>query len=384
MEDLKYIYTLIYKQLVHSITDDEQSVVDNWRKQNSRNELLYQRVVDQKSINNSFNVYKSIDTDNAFNKVIAPAAIKRRLLPTFFKYAAAVVIPLLLGLSIWLISEQQQPNATISELIVPGSNKAMVVLSDGSTVELANESSAIVLEEDGKVVGKDSLHTLSYQHVTADKLIYNTLKIPYGGEYQMVLSDGTKVWLNSGSILKFPVNFISDTREVTLQGEAFFEVAHNADKPFMVHTKHSTTKVYGTSFNVMSYNNDKVEQVTLIEGKVGFSIKGQQTLLLPGQQAELALNNSNVVLKEVDASLYTSWKDGVLKFKNMPIKDLSKKLARWYDVDFYFANAAVGEIGFTGRVEKTTDFKHFMSLIEKTTNVKISINGRTVLVEEIN
>ena len=236
--------------------------------------------------------------------------------------------------------------------------------------------------ENGQVVGRDSSNTLAYGSFKTNEIIYNTVKIPYGGEYQLQLSDGTRVWLNSGSVLKFPVNFVGKQREVSLKGEAYFEVAHLADKPFIVHTDHSNVKVYGTSFNVMSYADDKVEQVTLLEGSVGVEVNGQQTMIKPGEQAELNTVTEIVELKEVEATLYTSWVDGVFRFKNMPMKELSKKLSRWYDVDFFFANDNVSEFPFTGRIKRDADFEYFMNLIEKTTNVEVSIDGRTVLVKE--
>ncbi|SMO55030.1 FecR family protein [Saccharicrinis carchari] len=383
MDNRKKIYSLIYKHLIRQASDDELRDLELWRKQDASNEAMYQKIIKHERINASFKVYTSVDTDAAFTKIMAPKGKKKGLLLTFLKYAAVIAIPIVLGLSIWLLSKQQQASESISEVIVPVSQKALVVLSDGSTVELANENSSVLLKEEGVVVGKDSLNTLAYTFVESNELIYNTIKIPYGGEYHLILSDGTRVWLNSGSSLKFPVNFIGEKREVSLQGEAYFEVVRNSEKPFIVRTGHSTTRVYGTSFNVMCYEDDMVEQVTLIEGKVGFNINGKQTLLHPGQQVELSLNNSKVEVKKVDTSIYTSWTGGVLKFKNMPIRELAKKLTRWYDVDFYFANSSVEEINFTGRIEKTADFKYFMSLIEKTTNVKISVDGRNVMIEEV-
>ena len=160
-------------------------------------------------------------------------------------------------------------------------------------------------------------------------------------------------------------------------------MAHNASSPFIVHTDHSNVKVYGTAFNVMSYEDEEVEQVTLVEGSVGLEVNGQQTMIQPGQQAELNINTTRVELKEVNTALYTSWVDGIFRFKNMSMKEISRKLARWYNVDFFFANNAVSEFPFTGRIKRDVDFEYFMSLIAKTTNVEITIEGRTVLIKEI-
>ncbi|MBI9062591.1 MAG: FecR domain-containing protein [Marinilabiliaceae bacterium] len=372
----------IVRQLLGNATRDDLQQIQKWRQLSDTNEVLYKKVIKKERIQASFDIYDSINSDIAFAKVIAPAGAIRRLMPAIFKYAAVIVLPLLFALITWLRSDIEHEGIAINANIVSGGHKATVLLSDGNEVELDKNNSILVLEDDGQVIGKDSLNTLVYHNVETEGLTYNTVKIPNGGEYQLQLSDGTKVWLNSGSVFKFPVGFKGDKREVSLKGEAYFHVAHNVSKPFIVHTDNSRIKVFGTCFNVMCYENDKVEQITLVEGSVGIEVDGKQTLIRPGEQAELSIPTSSVGVREVEVSLYTSWVEGVFKFKNMPINELSKKLARWYDVDFYFANDAVSEFPFTGRVNRNADFEYFMALIEKTTNVEVTVEGRTVLVKE--
>ncbi|MCU4155857.1 FecR domain-containing protein [Carboxylicivirga sp. A043] len=376
------IQELIYKQIIGDASEEELKKLNLWRQKDLSNEKLYQSVIDPTRIKASFSVYDAIDVNEAFERILKPKPTTRRLAPMVLKYAAAIALPLLLALSVWMISDFNQNDTKVVEAIAPLSQKATVELSDGRIVNL-QENNTVEIEEHGSIVGEDSENKLIYKNVSVAEEIFHTIKTPYGGEYQLELSDGSKVWLNSGSELRFPVNFVGDTREVYLTGEGYFEVAHNPQKPFKVNTINSTVQVYGTSFNVMSYDNDKVQQITLVDGKIGLEAGDENLILKPGEQAELNKGNLSVEVSQVETELYTGWTSGVLKFNDMPLRELSKKLSRWYDVEFFFANSSVGNIHFTGRVRKDIDFSYFMSLIEKTTNVSIVVDDRTVLIKEL-
>lgn len=383
MKNKNQLYSLIYKHIAHSSMPHEEEELLEWRQAKPENEALFQRITQTERIKASFLVYDAVDIQAAYKKVMKnPSANKQRGIGHWMKYAAAILVPMVLATLVYLLTDHSQKNLVENDVIQPGHNQAVLVLSNGQTISLADTSS-MELEEDGKVVGKDSLNILKYVKTNSLKLVYNTIKVPYGGEYQLVLSDGSKVWLNAGSELNYPVNFVGANRQVTLTGEAYFEVSPDKEKPFIVNTEHAKIKVYGTAFNVMSYAEDKEQQITLVEGSIGVEAKGNQTLLRPGQQARLDRHNASIAVGDVDVSLYNSWTVGVLKFKNMPLRDLASRLSRWYNVDFYFANSTVPEMAFSGRVDKNTDFAYFMSLIEKTTNVKVDINGRSVLIKEI-
>jgi len=363
-----------------TLNGSEQKELDNWLKDDANRQVFEKALKKEEILAKSFE-YDHYQTEMVWDR-IDKKLFGKNIYLQWAKYAAAIIIPLILGLGIFLLSDTDQPEYA-QETILPVVKKATLFLSDGSTQALDENTITTILEGDGQVVGVDSSNTLAYVGVKTKELIYNTLKVPYGGEYNLKLSDGTKVWLNSGSELRYPIDFVGDKREIFLKGEGYFDVAHNSEKPFLVHTDHSVVQVYGTRFNVMSYANDNNEQVTLVEGKVGFSINGKQTLLEPGQQAELNLKNDEVSVKAVDTSYYTGWVDGTMKFKNLSIRELSKRIARWYDVDFFFANTTVAEFGFSGKFDRDCDFELLMDLLERTTNVQIEVKGRTVIVKEI-
>lgn len=383
MKNKNQLYTLIYKYITNSALAHEVEELHQWRHAKPENEALFQRVARAERIKASFQVYSAVNVQAAYEKVMKtnPGSQKHGI-GSWMKYAAAILIPLAMAMAVYLMTDHPKEDLAEKEVIQPGHNQAMLVLSNGQTIAL-EDTAYKELKEDGEIVGKDSLNILKYLKTNAKKIVYNTIKVPYGGEYRLELSDGSKVWLNAGSELNYPVNFVGANRQVTLAGEAYFEVSPDKERPFIVNTKHSKIKVFGTAFNVMSYEEDKMQQVTLVEGSVGVDVKGHETLLQPGQQARVDKHAGQIEVTEVDVALYTSWTGGVLKFKNMPLRDLASRLSRWYNVDFYFANSTVPQMPFTGRVDKHTDFAYFMSLIEKTTNVEVSINGRSVLIKEI-
>ena len=362
-----------------SLNQKEQEELDIWLK-DEQHQHLFKKALHKNEILEKSIMYDTFNKEQIWDN-IDKELFSKKIGLNWYKYVAAIALPVLITIGIIYFTDTPQPELT-HDVIMPGVNKATLFLSDGSTVVLDDNATNQVVEN-GLVIGVDSLNTLEYIDAEVSREVINTLRIPVGGEYHVKLSDGTIVWLNSDSELRYPVNFVGDKREVYLKGEGFFDVKHDATSPFIVHTDHSDVTVYGTRFNVMSYSDDAVEQVTLVDGKVGVTISQQQTILSPGQQSELNLKSNKLALKDVDTSYYTGWVDGVMKFKNMPLKDLSKRISRWYDVDFYFANSSVAEFGFSGKFDRDCDFNLLMELLERTTNVKIEVNDRTVVVKEV-
>ena len=232
-----------------------------------------------------------------------------------------------------------------------------------------------------QILGVDSLDILKYKSNEQSTKEYNTISIPRGGEYQLVLADGTKVWLNSETTLTYPVNFTGNTREVMLTGEAFFDVSTNAHVPFIVKTKDAAVKVYGTQFNVMAYQDDKMHETTLVEGSVAVLYNNKEVMIEPGQQAQINAAGGGFTIREVDTQLYTDWKNGIFRFEEMTLKDVASKLSRWYNVDFYFANEEVKTRTISGAMKRSTEFDLFMGLIEKSVEAEVSIEENNVLIK---
>ena len=372
-------YSLLVKILNDLATEVELKEYRRWYSSSKKNQVYFKKLKANYGKNDVFTQQDIEKLWHAINKSTSP---KRITLFKMTQYAAAILLPVLLVYGVLYLSDTEKQQVSQEIPIKSAIKKATIVLSDGSTQELDKEGKGSIIEDNGLVVGKDSLSTLIYDDIIVDKLVYNTIMVPHAGEYELILSDGTQVWLNSGSSLKYPVNFIGNKREVILTGEGYFDVSHNANKPFIVKTDHTQVKVYGTKFNVMGYSDEKEEQVTLVEGKVGIIVDYQESLLDPGEQASILTATGDVEINEVNTSLYTGWVEGELRFRKMPLNQLAKKLSRWYDVDFFFANSSVVQKTFTGKVDKGCDFELFMGLIEKTTNVNITIDGRTVLINE--
>lgn len=299
------------------------------------------------------------------------------------RYAAAILIPLTLGIWGWHEIKQDASRETVvSATLEPGQLKAILRLEDGQQIDLSAISRDTVLIHQGMAVRLDSARGLYYskQQMEVRELSYNTIIVPRAGEYRLVLSDGTVVWLNADSELKYPVNFQPDQRRVFLRGEAYFEVAKNEKQPFIVEVGGMKVNVLGTKFNVNASRVDGCWQTTLVEGKVRVS-DGADTdgvVLLPNQQSEL--KNGHFYVKEVDASVYTAWRDGKFYFESEPLEEIAAQLERWYDVQFFFTRENLRKDKFTGVIRKDYTADQILDIITKTTNVKFEIHGRTISV----
>ena len=211
---------------------------------------------------------------------------------------------------------------------------------------------------------------------------YNQLDIPRKGEYRLVLADGTRVWLNSESSLKYPVAFQGNERKVYLEGEAYFEVSKDEHKPFTVVTGESSIRVLGTSFNVRAYADEAQLCATLVEGKVRLSHAQQSLILSPDEQGVVTLASGKLEKRKVDASLYTVWKDGRFVFENQTLEEIMNTLSRWYDVKVFYTNEQVKQAMFNGNLKRYDDFDQIVKMLELTGVAHFKINGETIIISE--
>lgn len=276
----------------------------------------------------------------------------------------------------------ETPLAVKQETILPGTFKAILTLASGEQVSLEdmlNDS----LQKDGMLIRK-GIRELSYEQTTGliqeGAPLFNTITIPRSGEYKLTLSDGTRVWLNSASELRYPVKFTEDRRQVFLKGEAYFEVTGDAGHPFVVKTANVDVKILGTGFNVMAYPDDTKTEVTLVHGKVEVQTDKQQLTLQPEEQYVHQIATHLGEVRKVDVTQYIDWKQGVLNFEAMPLEDLTRRLGRWYDVDFYFTSRELKELKYSGAFKKYNELRYVLNIIEEITNVQFVVNNRTVIV----
>lgn len=309
-----------------------------------------------------------------------------RRLMLYVRYAAVAVLLLGIagGLLLWddRAKQTKHPLEVAGEqqtAILPGTARAHIILADGQQMDLGGVGRQEILHQEQGAAIRMSQGNVAYEAAqTTQEEVYNTIVIPRGGEYCLKLSDGTRVWLNARSRLHFPVNFVGKRRVVELEGEAYFEVARDAGRLFIVKTSTSEVRVYGTAFNVRAYANEKVQHTTLAEGKVGIFRQGKEYRLQPGQQAKIG--DEGVTIEEVNPNLYCSWHKGLLLFENQRLEDIMMRLADWYDVEIMFADQALKDLHFTGDLERYADFTDILTLIGMTTNVGFEVTGRVVTV----
>ena len=298
-----------------------------------------------------------------------------RLVRLRWMRAAAVLAAGFVGAGVWGLLGDLERNAPEEEEMA---RQVQLVLSDGRAMSV--ESDTLIREEETEIrVSRQGGADYTEKRHT-ERLVYNTIRVPRGNEYHVVLSDNTEVWLNSESELRFPVNFVGGERRVFLKGEAFFAVERDTARPFFVEADEMRLEVLGTSFNVNAYRDNGNLLATLVEGKVRVTdtLSGRSCVLSPGCQAEMGggrLDTCRVRVEDVVA-----WKEGRFLFREMPLARIAKELERWFDVEVLFADQSLREHPFTGVVKRYNTIEEVCALIEETTNVKFVIRDRTVTV----
>lgn len=314
---------------------------------------------------------------------------KPKKIHLWLPYAAAVVVMCVVGyLMVYQVGKDYNfdGNYNFAEISTIGSKKAVLILNNGNAMNLEENLDSVIAEVDGTLIQNDSSNALTYRKSNSlpNKLIYNQINIPRGGEYSLTLADGTKVWLNSESSLKYPVQFIGVIRKVELTGEAYFEVAHNKSKPFIIESHDTEVKVLGTKFNVSAYNDEEDITTTLVEGSVQVSSLGNSELLEPGCQAVVKRGSNQFQVNKVNAVLYTSWRNGVFQFKDQSLEEICHQLSRWYNVEFFFTENQYRNLRFAGAAKKDRSLDFTLEMIEKMADVKFAIKGDKIIVGKPN
>lgn len=306
---------------------------------------------------------------------------KRRLL----RYAACVaMILLVIGTGLYLLFSRDIPSPQIAGMaILPGTAKASLTLASGEQFDL-QQTDTVICEESGRICNKDNrleyISTKSYLHAEAPE--YNTLNIPRGGEYRLKLADGTLVWLNSETTLRYPVLFSQSERRVYLEGEAYFQVAKDAEHPFIVSVDGVDITALGTQFNILTSGKNKPVYTTLVEGSVRVKQeKGEFCVLNPSEQAVCVNETGAIQVRHVKTSVYTSWKDGYYTFEQQTVENIMKTLARWYDIQVFYQNQEVAQLRFSGRLKRYEDITNLLTMIKLTNDVNFEIKGKTIVIK---
>jgi len=380
----EYIVQLVVKSLKKELTEEEQKQIEEWKEAHPEQADEFKRLQVYVKTGYDISTFKGIDVNAAWKLVDRQTGRKKKRRLRSYWWAAAAVVIIFVG-DILIHGGWQRPVSdallSSSESFRPGSKKAVWELPGGEIIHLNEEGNRKIVNENGDVVGQDSMNVLAVASVHNGKMGWNKVRVPQGGEYGVVLGDGSRVWINSESELLFPSVFDGKERMVEVRGEAYFDVVKDARHPFVVKMGHSTVRVLGTSFNVCGYAEDGMEQTTLVVGSVEVDCDGKVYQLIPGEQLEIR-KGSEPKVKKVDVRLYTSWKDGIFRFLDMPLDELTVKLKRWYDVNFVFENENCKMYRFSGVIKKDVDFNEFIQLIETTTAVKFEIEEDKITIKE--
>ena len=301
--------------------------------------------------------------------------------------AASVVILFALSFVFFYTPESEEMSPVLAK-VHAGGTKATLIVAAGIQVDLNQDNLQEVIGQYGATVLKDKKNELRYDNVEVndeieEKPVYHTISAPVGGEYHFTLADGTMVWLNSSSRLTFPTRFTGDMREVLAEGEVYFDVRHDENKPFIVRVNDVSVRVLGTKFCISAYPENEGILTTLEQGAVQVTSGDDYAVLRPGYQAVVDQYSGTLSQRAVELSLYTSWVRGIFEYENMELDDIVVQLARWYDVQFTFSAAEYKKRRFTGVVRKYEDLNGVLDMIEKTTNVKFIINGRNVTITSV-
>lgn len=305
---------------------------------------------------------------------------RQRLWVRVMRYAAIVLVPLAAAAYLWTMFHPAEPATEAETPIVPGTFRAQLTLDDGRTVALdsaAFRSIGQLPEATVEVADRVLTYTRS-DHAAPAEVKYNTLEIPRGGEYALQLADGSRVWLNAETRLRYPVTFAGTERRVELTGEAYFEVSKDATRPFIVRANGVDVRVLGTSFNVAAYGAEVV--TTLVEGRVAVEAGSERVTLEPDRQA--VWDGKQMEVRQVDASNYGLWRKGIFYFEDRRLEEILDALARWYGVEVFYVNPETKDMRFTVEIKRYENIDAILRRIAQTERVHFGVSGRTVTVQE--
>ncbi len=390
----KQLTEIIQKYLSGVATEEEKKKVEEWYDAFDTLEMGF----DEKENKNSF-LRSWLKIKERIAEPREAEAFEEEEYPRFarrvvYKWVAVAAMLILVSGTVYFLFQQREAPLEVAEKQIkedfqPGGNKAVLTLGNGQKIVLDSSNKGVLSMQGNTKILKLNKGLLSYktesekQSVEGKKqeVTFNTISTPRGGKYEVVLPDGSKVWLNAASSLRFPTAFAGNKREVTMTGEAYFEISQNAKKPFIVKKGKTEVKVLGTHFNVMAYEDEAAMRVTLLEGSVKVSDKAthQSQLLKPGEQLQLSKGNGEMkLIGNVNLNKATAWKDNLFWFEDDDVDEVMKKLARWYDVDIKIE----GDISdqFTGSIPRQLAFSQVIGVLQKTGSIHYKIQDKKTII----
>ena len=372
--------SLIKKSLIKDLSDKEQKELDQLLDDQSLQDV-YKELSDRGYLKKQFMEYEKYSSQKAYREFKERRGHSGRIRIVRWVAVVAAVWVLALGVTLWMTfgkKENVAPLPVASKIIPAGEKKATLTLADGTEVHV-EEITAQVLQEKGMNIeyrNGEIVYHKSEEKTT--EVVYNKLEVPRGGECMIKLDDGTKVWVNAETKLKYPVAFVGDRREVVLEGEAFFDVAKN-EKPFIVKTSFGDVRVLGTAFGISAYASEPESYTTLVRGKVSVEREGiKPVVILPGEQV-VTFKDGKMIKQEVDVEEFVGWKDGIYVFKEKSLGEIMKTLERWYNISVDFQDKSLVDLPFTGNLKRYDDINVFFDALTRTGDMKYRVEGNQVI-----
>lgn len=371
------ISELLKKYQDGTLSAEDRDKLDAWYLQKASNSNL------------QLNEYE-LEDSYQYLKSELPLQEETKVVSLWPRIAVAASIVVLLGTGIFYFAQPKEQQVQLTakpQEIAPGGNRGVLTLSNGKQIVLSEITAKDTIAKEGEenevTIKMNAKGEITYvinpnAEGAKDDNSFNTLATPTGGQYNIILADGTKVYLNAVSSIKYPTQFNGDKRIVELEGEAYFEVAKNKNKPFIVKSDNQSIEVLGTHFNVHSYNNESVVKTTLLEGSVAVTHKNQKTILKPGQQSDVSDNFSKIKVREVDTEEAVAWKNGRFKFDNADLKNVMRQLERWYGIKVEY-RGDVSDVRFNGGTFRNKNLSEVLKVLELS-NIKFKVEGKTVIV----
>ena len=358
----------IAAHLAGAATGEDYRIIAEWRGKSERNEAFYQRVINRELVEKSLEEFRQEDVRSAWERAEKMMGRPRVL----WRWAAAASVLVAVSLTWWLAAGRG------GEAEAPGDDMpagVQLVLSDGTTVPISESNMSIIRDSAGTVIRQEEGH-LDYSRNKAlpdSTPIFNEIITANGMEYMMTLSDGSRIFLNAGSKLRFPVKFTGKQRAIEFEGEGYFEVSRDPARPFIVRTGGMEVTVLGTAFNLRAYGDEATIATTLVEGRVQVSNGEQSYRIAPGEQSVYERETRAITTRQVDVTLYTAWHRNEIKFKDMPLEDVMRDLARWYDIRYEFLDEASKRIEFGGCFDRFEEIGPILDMLRRTELVEVTV-----------
>ncbi len=379
-------FEIIWKKINGNLVAEEELFLSKWLDESPLHRNYYDNALRYYRQGSSFSDAKR-ETEKAWKSLQHKiSTVNHSRSRWIISVSAAAVAIFLIATLMMPPQKTETPVIAVAKarLIKPGTNQAILILNDGSVHDLAT-SKHLVLNEDGAEIKSEGTK-LQYtgKECTAKEIQYNTLSIPRGGEFFLQLADGTNVWLNSETVLRYPVHFEDNERRVELTGEAFFEVARNEKVPFLVESGGQTVKVLGTKFNISSYKENQFNYTTLVSGSIEVFIKNKpetKQILTPNEQSIINKTEEKITKRTVDPYQYIAWREGRFVFQDQTLDEIMNTLSKWYDIEVVFAREDLRNIRFTGNLKRYEDFGEVLKKIRKTNEVDFTVENKKITIK---